>query len=100
MQEYFLSVCVCVYVCGFVCSTQSFVYGIMCGNISAFARIFVCMYLSEFSRALVRCVSVCVCVSVRERHALCTLTTSQSVCRGVMDTAVARPLKSNLHSFA
>lgn len=40
------------------------------------------------------------CVSVRERHALCTLTTSLSVCWGVMDTAVARPLKSNLHSFA
>lgn len=39
-------------------------------------------------------------MSVRERHALCTLTTSLSVCWGAMDIAVTRPLRSNLHSFA
>lgn len=38
-------------------------------------------------------------VYLRERHAQCTLTTSQCVCRGVMDAAVAHPLKSNLHAF-
>lgn len=89
-----LSVHVYVHERVFVCGARPFVDGIMCGNIPAFA----CIFVYEFSRALVRCVSVRVCV--RERHALCTLTTSQSVFRGVMDTAVSRPLKSNLHSFA
>lgn len=85
--------------CGFVCSTQPFVYGIMCGNISVFACIF-CVYVFVRVQSCSREMCECASVPVRERHALCTLTTSQSVCRGVMDTAVARPLKSNLHSFA
>lgn len=59
-----------------------------------------CVYVFVRVKSCSAEMCVRVCLSVRERHALCTLTTFPSVCRGVMDTAVARPLKSNLHSFA
>lgn len=76
VREYYLSVCVCVRVCARTASTQPFVYGIMCGNILCIF-VCVCVRVQSCSLSLTRCVRVCVCV--RERHALCTLTTSQCV---------------------
>lgn len=52
-----------------------------------------------FHSSDVFCVYICVDAYTSE-HAFCTLTTSLSMCWGVMDTAVACPLKNNLHPFA